>query len=115
MSKKYFGFAIADSMFPGDCEVSRKSLSVAEVKELLAKGVISCCNSSHQATIVAAEKRFGLTLEVPEKAPQVSLESGDAVIVMSVRGLARLQENRHEYTDEEIASATFAFGMWTVS
>lgn len=113
--KVYFGFAIADSMFPGNCSVTRQSLSVGVVKEKIAQGVISCCNPLHQATVAAASKRYSITVEVPEKAPQVALESGDAVIVMSVRGLPRLQENRHEYTDEEIASATFTFGLWTVA
>lgn len=115
MNKIYFCFTIADSMFPGNCSVTRQSLSVEEAQALVARGVISCCNSMHKASIVAAEKRYGITVETPEKAPQVSLASGDAVVVMSVRGLPRLQENRHEYTDAEIEGATFTFGLWTVS
>lgn len=113
--KKYFGFAIADSMFPGNCQVNRQSLSVEEARAMIAWGVTSCCNPSHKATIEAAEKRYGITVEIPEKAPQVALESGDSVIVMSVRGLPRLDDKRHEYTEEEIASATFNFGIWTVA
>jgi hypothetical protein len=35
------------------------------------------------------------------------------MIVMSVRGLPRLTDNRH-YTPEEIAGATFVFAKWTV-
>lgn len=114
MNKIYFGFAVADSMFPSNCSVTRQSLSVDEAKEKIGAGVISCLNPLHKATIEAAEIRFGITVEIPEKAPQVALEQGDAVIVMSVRGLPRLQENRHEYTNDEIASATFNFGIWTV-
>ena len=116
MNKKYFGFAIADGMFPANCQVNRTSVDVAEVKDMLAKGdVIPCLNPFHKATIDAAKERFGLEVEIPESAPKVSLDSGDSVIVMSVRGLPRLQENRHEYTNEEIESATFTFGVWTVS
>jgi hypothetical protein len=52
---------------------------------------------------------------VPERAPLVALKLGDEVIVMSVRGLTRLEENRHEYTEEEIAKATSTFGLWTIT
>lgn len=113
--KTYFGFAVADSMFPGNCSVTRQSLSIEEAKEKIEAGIIPCLNPLHQATITAAQKRFGIVVEIPEKAPQVALEPGDSVIVMSVRGLPRLQENRHEYTEEEIASASFTFGIWTVT
>ncbi len=111
----YFGFAIADSMFPSNCSVERHSLTPEEAREKISQGVVSCCNPLHKATIEAAEKRYGITVDMPEKAPQVSLIAGDVVIVMSVRGLPRLQENRHEYTDAEIEGATFTFGIWTVS
>lgn len=114
MKKIFFGFAIADSMFPGNCSVTRQAISVDEAKEKIEAGVIPCLNPLHQATITAAEKSFGIVVEIPEKAPQVALEKEDSVIVMSVRGLPRLQENRHEYTEAEIASATFTFGLWTV-
>jgi hypothetical protein len=110
----YFGFAVADGMFPEACDVSRRSLTVEEVKDLLSKGYVSCCNPQHKTSLAAAKERFGLEIMVPETAPMVSLESDDQMVVMSVRGLPRLQENRHEYTSEEIASATFKFGIWTV-
>lgn len=115
MSKTYFGFAVADSMFPANCQTSRRPLTVEEVKQLLEGGYVSCCNPQHKTTLVAAKSRFGLDIMVPEKAPMVSLVVGDQVIVMSVRGLPRLEENRHEYTDVEIEKATFAFGLWTVT
>lgn len=114
MKKIFFGFAVADSMFPTNCSVTRQAISVDEVKEKIEAGIIPCLNPLHQATIDAAKKRYDIEVEIPEKALQVVLESGDSVIVMSVRGLPRLQENRHEYTEEEIASATFTFGVWTV-
>jgi hypothetical protein len=112
-SKTFFGFAIADSMFPGSCQVTRKPLSVEEVKELVEAGVESACNPSHRPTIDVMKKKFGLEVGVPEKAPIIALKPGDSIIVMSVRGLPRL-ENRHEYSEEEIALATFTFGLWTV-
>ena len=42
------------------------------------------------------------------------LKSGDAVVVMGVRGLPRLTD-RHEYTSEEVASASFTFSLYTVA
>src|SRR5271154_2172161 len=89
MSKVYFGFAIADSMFPETCIGQRRPISVEEVKALMEAGYISCCNPQHRATNEAAGVRYGLNIEVPERAPLVSLKAGDRVIVMSVRGLPR--------------------------
>lgn len=117
MSKTFFGFAISDSMFDGNsggnCVINRYSLSVEEVKELVAQGVESCCNPSHLATIEAMRSRFGIEVAIPESPPRVSLGLGDSVIVMGVRGLPRLTD-RHEYTKEEVASATFTFSKYVV-
>ena len=115
MSVRYFGFAVADGMFPVICTATRHPLTAEEVANLLAEGYTSCCNPQHQATLVAAKARYGLDVEVPAKAPIVSLVVGDQVVVMSVRGLPRLEENRHEYTEDEIAKASFVFGLWTVT
>ena len=110
----FFGFALADSMFNGNCTIKRRTLSVDEVKVMAEAGeLIPCLNPSHQATINAMRLRFGIEVEIPETPPRVSVESGDSVIVMGVRGLPRLTD-RHEYTDEEIASATFTFSVYTV-
>lgn len=114
MSKTYFGFALADSMFEGDCVIIRKSLSVDEVRALIADGVLSCLNPSHVATISAMRERFGFDVEIPPTPPRVSVGNGDAVIVMGVRGLPRLTD-RHEYTESEVASATFTFSLYLVS
>lgn len=112
--KVYFGFALADSMFVGDCTITRHTVSVEEIKALVAQGVESCCNPSHSATIDAMCSRFGIDVLIPEIPPRVVLGSGDRVIVMGVRGLSRLTD-RHEYTEDEIASATFIFATYTVA
>lgn len=110
----YFGFALADSMFSGDCDIKRTSLQPEDVREMAEQGVLTpCLNPSHAATIAAAKERFGISIEIPETPPKVTLESGDSVIVMGVRGLPRLTD-RHEYTEEEIASAKFSFSRYTV-
>ena len=113
MSTTFFGFALADSMFQGDCEITRKSLNIDEVKALIEQGVTPCLNPSHVATINAMEKKFSIHVDIPATPPRVVVNSGDSVIVMGVRGLPRLTD-RHEYTDEEIAEATFSFSIYTV-
>jgi len=109
----YFGFAIGDSMFEGDCFIERRSMTLDEVRATLQAGVISCVNPGHQATIDALRSRFGLDVEIPLEPPRVSLVPGDTVIVMGVRGLPRLVD-RHEYTTEEISGASFAFHAYKV-
>ena len=122
MATMYFGFGISDSMFTGDVTVTRKEITDPGYVDYLLRNpnsaycekLVSCLNPSHQATIDAMVKRYGISsVEIPEVAPRVSLEPGDVVIVMSPRGLPRLQD-RHEYTDEEIEKATFAFSSWQV-
>jgi hypothetical protein len=113
MATTYFGFALADSMFAGDCVIRRRVLSVEQVKALVAEGVQSCCNPSHQATIDAMRQRYGIDVPIPATPPRVALSPGDSVIVMGVRGLPRLTD-RHEYTPAEIAKAEFAFAIYTV-
>ena len=109
----YFGFGIAPSMFPDSCGIVRQPLSLKDVQVAVTMGVISCLNPSHQTTINVMEERFGLVVHIPERAPVVLLKPGDAIIVMGVSGLPRL-EGRHEYTDKEIAAAKFTFSRFAV-
>jgi hypothetical protein len=113
MRTVFFGFALADSMFAGDCVINRRQLTVEEVKERVAT-FTPCLNPSHQATIDAMRSRYGIEVLIPETPPRVVVGSGDSVIVMGVRGLPRLTD-RHEYTEEEIAAATFSFSEYTVA
>ncbi len=100
-------------MFTGDLQLSRREILADEVRSILAGGVTPCVNPSHRATLVAMKERFGLTVEVPETPPRVSLTQGDRLVVMTVRGLPRLTD-RHEYTMEEVNGAKFTFAIWTV-
>jgi len=111
----YFGFAISDSMFVGDCTINRRVLSIKEVLNLVhVKNFVSCCNPSHKATINAMQSRFGIkNIPIPESPPRVEIIRGDSIIVMGVRGLPRLTD-RHEYTSEEIEKATFSFSIYEV-
>ncbi|RJR28548.1 hypothetical protein C4564_04910 [Candidatus Microgenomates bacterium] len=110
----YFGFAIADGMFSDGMTVSRRVVDVEVVRAMIDAGVSPALNPTHESTINAMRARYGLDVEIPEKAPFIKLEPGDQVIVMSVRGLPRREGGKGEYTDEEIAGATFEFSVWTV-
>ena len=111
---RYFGFALADSMFAGECEITRRTLTAEEVAKAAENGEFTpCLNPSHKATIEAAKERYGIVVDIPETPPRVNLGSGDSVVVMGVRGLPRLTD-RHEYTHEEIEGATFSFSEYTV-
>lgn len=112
--KKFFGFALADSMFTGDCTIIRRTLTADEVRMMAEAGeLIPCLNPSHQATINAMRQRYQIDLWIPKAPPKVELVVGDSLVVMGVRGLPRLTD-RHEYTDAEIATATFSFSEYTV-
>jgi hypothetical protein len=115
MGKTFFSFAVADSMF-SEVILKRSVLSERDLACLIGdgSGVVSCLNPSHKATIDAAKTRYGLEVPIPERAPQVVLNPGDCLVVMSVRGLPRLDATRHEYTKTEIDSATFVFSLYEV-
>lgn len=114
MGTTFFGFALADSMFAGDCNIHRRTLTVEEVKARVERGVEPCLNPSHQATIDAMVARYGIEVKIPAAPPRVAVGPGDSVVVMGVRGLPRLTD-RHEYTAEEVAQATFSFAEYVVS
>ncbi|MBQ2659421.1 hypothetical protein IJF85_00355 [Candidatus Saccharibacteria bacterium] len=112
----FFGFALADSMFAqaGDCTIKRTTLQPEQVREMARDGALTpCLNPSHKPTIDAMRSRFGIEVEIPETPPRVAVAPGDSVVVMGVRGLPRLTD-RHEYTEEEVAQATFAFSRYDV-
>ena len=101
-------------MFPTTCTIRKQELSVEQAKEVIAGGVISCLNPSHTASINVMKDRFGVSVEIPPKAPSVALQNGDRLVVMGVSGLPRL-ENRHEYTTVEVEGAKFNFSVFAVS
>ncbi len=122
MMTVYVGLAMADSMFPESCQVERTPCLLPLAMKLLQpptdeapEKVVNCCNSGHASTLSALKARYGIDLAstVPLTPPKVALLPGDCLVVLSVRGLPRLTDKR-EYSAEEIAKATFAFGLWTV-
>lgn len=114
MPTTYIGLAVADGMFPEACSVSRRPVSVEDVRVSVAAGIVSCCNPSHKTTLDALASKFGIVVPVPEKAPFVKLASGDSVIVMSARFSRRLAEGE-TWTADDVAKAEFRFGIWSVA
>ncbi len=110
----YFGFGIVPSMFPATCTIRKESLMVEQARSVITEGVVSCLNPSHKASIDVMQSRFGVSVEIPPKAPSVVVQNGERVLVMGISGLPRL-EGRHEYTKEEVAGAKFTFALFTVS
>ena len=114
MEKLFIAFAIADSMFTGNQNCTRREIPAKLAKHMIENyDITSGCNPTHKATLDALQERFDITVPVPETAPTLKLADGDMLLVMSVRGLPRLGGDRHEYTPEEIASASFTFALWT--
>lgn len=114
MSKIYFGFGIADSMFPQSCSLRKQGITPEEIQGLSEAGELTpCLNPSHSETIRVMRNKFGISVEIPEKAPVVKLAVGDRLVVMAVSGLPRL-EGRHEYSPEEIQGCSFNFSIYTV-
>lgn len=105
---RFFGFAFSASMLPtGNVRMSKRDLTPDEVREMLPTCEL-CLNPSHAATVHAARERFGLSVQVPERPAHIELMPGDSVVVLQVIGLPRLTD-RHEYTTQEIESASFSF------
>jgi hypothetical protein len=112
--RTYFGFGIADNMFPsGTSTITRRDLTPEQAKAIIAEGVEVCLNPSHALTIGVMRERFGIDVQIPAKAPMANVGHGDRLLVMGVSGLPRL-EGRHEYTAEEVAGAKFRFGLYSV-
>ncbi|MGI9211356.1 MAG: hypothetical protein ACR2HF_02690 [Methylococcaceae bacterium] len=113
----YAGFAFSPSMLTAGSTsvVEFKPVTVDGVKALLADGYLSVCNPSHQVTLDAVHKKYGIQLDVPAVAPRVLLSQGDQLVVFSVSGLPRLGGDRYEYSEEEIASASLNLVLVTVT
>jgi len=111
-------FAMSDTMFPESCTIDREPISsdvairmIRDYSEL--SRLLSALNPSHARTIEAIRVRFGIELPIPEQAPKIKLEDGDKLLVIAIQGLPRLGEGE-VYSNEQIGSANFKFGLWTV-
>ena|SRR2546430_2275630 len=114
MTTNYVSLAISDTMFP-EGQFKKEALSVDEAQDwlnILEHHIVSAANPSHAATIDALNRRFGIDLPVPDKAPSISLQSGDRVLVFQAR-LPRLAEGER-HSQETVDNAAFNFSLWTI-
>ena len=111
--KVYIGFNLGDSMFDGTQSlILRKQLTFQDVQEYRRNGVTSVVNASHKNTIAEIERRYHISLPFPDTPTRVRLQKGDALIVISSRGLPRKKGNVVEYTPEELRQAEFSFSIY---
>lgn len=112
MAKTYFGFYMSDDMFNGDCTIKRRAIDVDEVRKLSRTGAFTPFLDIYDLVFIdAMRSRFNINIDIPEIPPLIGLSQGDSIIVMDVWGLPG---GRKYYNEEEVASATFRFWMYTV-
>lgn len=103
----YLNNALASSMIPDGVGLRpAKTLSRAQVVEILFCPYTHAGNPSHAPTWDAAARLIGLRRVREPQGWKVKLFPGDSVVVVEVEGLPR--ETR-EFTDEEVSRATISF------
>lgn len=114
MSTNYVSLALSDTMFP-EGQFKKDILLLQEAQERLEinrHNIVSAANPSHKATFNALSRRFGIDLPVPDKAPEIALQSGDRILVFQAK-LPRLAEGQ-VHSQETVDSAEFKFSLWTI-
>ncbi len=108
----FISLAISDTMFPAEASLSKSVASPDMVREAVENGAVSALNPSHASTIDVIRRKFNLELPIPERAPKVALQSGDALIVIQAQ-LPRLNEGE-THKPETVENAVIKFSLWTV-
>lgn len=104
---RFFNTTFASSMTP-DGVVEFSTLSPEKAAAWLGQeGFANAANPSHGNTLSALTRRLGIDLTAA-KGGRVLLQEGDECLVSQIEGLPR--ETR-EFTDEEVAKATFSFRL----
>lgn len=107
MAKVYLNNALASSMLPDGVGLYPPcTMSAQEVMNELNYGFVHAGNPAHANTWHAAARLIGIPEVGEPKGGRVVLGHEDILIVVEVDGLPR--ETR-EFSDEEIAQATFKF------
>jgi hypothetical protein len=108
----FISLAVSDTMFPEGTFRKRSVTAKAARDFLKSNSVVSAANPTHASTFDALNRKFGIDLPVPDKAPQISLVSGDQVLVFQAR-LPRLAEGE-VHSQETVDSAVFNFSLWMI-
>lgn len=110
----FISLAVSDTMFPDECGMTKKSVSAGFVRGFIraSEDVVSALNPSHASTIDAIRRKFDISLPIPERAPKVSLQSGDQLVVIQAQ-LPRLAEGQ-VHSAETVENAAIKFSLWRV-
>jgi hypothetical protein len=109
----FVSLAISDTMFPDNASLSKQSISSDDVRLILqGSQVLSALNPSHKSTIDVIKRKYWIDLPIPDKAPKVSLQSGDQLVVIQAQ-LPRLAEGE-AHSQETVENAKIKFSLWRV-
>lgn len=107
---KYFNTTLGMSMLTdGMIEVFTVD-EAAAADYLRQEGLVNAANPSHANTLDVISRRLGVDVR-DAKGGRVTLEAGDSCLVVEISNVPR--ETR-EFTDEEVAKATFKFRLVAV-
>jgi hypothetical protein len=109
MTKKFFNTALGLSMLR-DGDVNIRTFALEEAIEWFDSNFTNAANPNHSNSLQALTQKTGVNLTEAEGG-RILLESGDECLVAQISNIPR--ETR-EFTDEEIAAATFIFRLITV-
>ena len=113
----YISLAASATMFPENGSIRMESITAQTVQDIIdthpESEIVSALNPSHASTIDVIRRRYGLELPIPERAPKVSLQSGDSLVVIQAN-LPRLAEGA-VHSDETVQNAPISFRFWTVA
>lgn len=108
----YVSFSISNRIFPTNCGISKSRLTVIEAQLLIEHATVVAA----QNTFVAVEAlldRYGIDLKIPDVEEDLALQSGDAVVVITVMALPRRLDVAR-YTRNQIAQSFFQFSLYEV-
>lgn len=106
---RYFNTALGLSMLP-DGEFSVQTITPEAAAAWLLEGHQNVANPNHSNSLQAITQKIDVDMR-DAKGGRITLEPGDQCLVAQIGGIPR--ETR-EFTDEEIAAATFTFRLVTV-
>lgn len=116
MPKIYISLAVSATMFPENCAIKCEPITAQTVQNILdvhpESEIVSALNPSHATTLDVIRRRYGLELPIPERAPKVSLQSGDSLVIIQAN-LPRLNEGER-HSDETVENAPISFRFWSV-
>lgn len=112
MSKTYYCFSFSGAMNLGQAITSSRPVSAEDAIAIIKSGVEAGYNPAHISTMKAMKQRYGIEVPPPPSAPKIVLAPGDRVLTLEIQGLPR--ETR-EFTDTEVAKATFRFVLYEVA